>query len=117
MGEGKLRYKILNSTFSPQSSVGAGPIQDGKVQNMWEQWLRCRVVKGMFSDELAITYQPRGATSATSVFVPKDLVLGEIDNEGKVKVMVFRQENIAWAVLPSAQQTVIPIDEADLTAP
>ncbi|HSZ59319.1 MAG TPA: hypothetical protein VK797_26995 [Tepidisphaeraceae bacterium] len=83
---------------------------------MWEQWLRCRIVKGMFSDELAITYLPRGATNATSVFVPKDFVNGDINQEGKVKVMVFREGDSAWAVLPSAQKMVIPVDEADLIA-
>ena len=93
---------------------------DGKVPNMVQQWLRCRVVKGMFSDELAITYPPRGATSVTSVFVPRDMVHSEVDKEGKdgegkVKVMVFREDNSAWAVLPSDQQQVIPIDESDLT--
>src|SRR5882724_8251700 len=102
----------MNSTFSPQASVGLeNPIQDGKVRSMSEQWLRCRVVKGMFSDELAIRSPPQGTTSVTSVFVPKEMVHGEVDHVGKVRVRVFRQDDSAWAVLPSEQQLAIPIDE------
>lgn len=81
---------------------------------MWEQWLRCQILKGMFSDELAITYKPRGSTVPTSVFVPKELVSGDINHEGKVKVTVFRQGDTSWAILPSAQKMVIPINDADL---
>lgn len=83
---------------------------------MWEQWLRCQILKGMFSDELAIIFRPRGATNPTSVFVPKDLVWGDVNQEGKVKVRVFRQGDTSWAVLPTAQQMVIPVDEGDLVA-
>ena len=83
---------------------------------MSEQWLRCRIFKGMFSDELAISYVSRGGNIPVSVFVPKGLVEGKIDQEGKVKVSVFHQGNRAWAVLPSDQQMTIPVDDADLIA-
>jgi hypothetical protein len=79
---------------------------------MAERWLRCDVVQGMFSDELAIVYSLQG--KKISFFVPKDEVIGGINSEGKVKVRVFHQDNVPWAVLPNENQTVIPIDEADL---
>lgn len=85
-------------------------------QDMWEQWLRCRILKGMFSDELAVSYPPRAGTSVASVFVPRDYVEGKIDEEGKVRVKVFREGDTAWAVLPSPQRLMIAVDEADLLA-
>jgi hypothetical protein len=83
---------------------------------MSEKWLRCRVYKGMFSDELAIRYVSRDGNCPVAVFVPKGLVEGKIDEEGRVKVTAFHQGNSAWAVLPSDQQLVIPVDDADLVA-
>jgi hypothetical protein len=82
---------------------------------MSEKWLRCRVYKGMFSDELAVEYSGRG-NPKVSVFVPKETVQGNIDEEGKVKVTVFHEGANAWAVLPNDQPMVISVDESDLIA-
>ena len=88
-------------------------VREGK--KMAEQWLRCSVLKGMFSDELAIVYefkQNGGKPEKSSFFVPRDKV---VESEGKVRVRVVRQGDTAWAILPTENQAMIPIDEADLT--
>ncbi len=80
---------------------------------MMEAWLKCFVAKGMFSDELAVKYQPpRG--DARSFFVPRAKVEGKEDGEGKLRVFVFKKDDISWAVLPTENKTIIPIDESDL---
>jgi hypothetical protein len=79
---------------------------------MSERWLRCAVLKGMFSDELAIVYSGNG--KEVSFFVPRDQVIGEVNSEGKLKVRVFRQDHTPWAVVPDEYQTAIPVAEADL---
>jgi hypothetical protein len=49
-----------------------------------------------------------------SVFVPREFVSGELDQVGKVKVMVFQQGGASWAVLPTAQRAIIQINDGDL---
>lgn len=83
---------------------------------MADGWLRCNIVKGMFSDELAIVYTLKKQGKEASFFVPKDQVVGAVDSQGKVKVRVFRQGNTSWAVLPTEYQDAIPVDEADLVS-
>ncbi len=85
-------------------------------KKMSDGWLRCRIFKGMFSDELAIAYTSKRDGKEASFFVPKSQVVGDIDAPGKVKVRYFRQGNTAWAVLPTDYQTAIPVDDADLLA-
>ena len=81
---------------------------------MAEGWLRCNIVKGMFSDELAIVYTFKQQGKEESFFVPKDQVVGAVDSQGKVKVRVFRQGDTSWVVLPTDDQAEIPVDDADL---
>jgi hypothetical protein len=84
---------------------------------MIQQWLRCSIFKGMFSDELAINYVPSGSTQPISVFVPREMVQGDISQgTGQVRVTVFRRGESFWAVLPSSQQTEIPVNDADLVS-
>jgi hypothetical protein len=79
---------------------------------MTQGWLKCRVFKGMFSDELAVT------CGGTSVFVPKENVNaasaegGAVD--GSVHVRFFREGKTVWAILPAESQPIVQIDEADL---
>lgn len=79
---------------------------------MTQGWLKCRVFKGMFSDELAVT------CGETSVFVPKENVNaaspegGPVD--GQVHVRLFKEGKTMWAILPAESQPIIQIDEADL---
>ena len=90
-----------------------GTIQTQKPgKNMSEQWLRCHLLKGMFSDEVAIKLTSGGKDF--SVFVPREFVRGQVDQIGEVKVMVFHQGGARWAVLPTAQRAIVQINEADL---
>ena len=81
---------------------------------MSDQWLKCMIFKGMFRDELAIQVADRSGTF-NSFFVPRSNVDGKLDEEGKVRVRVFRQGDIKWAVLPTDNPTSIPVKDADLS--
>lgn len=70
---------------------------------MSEGWLACEVSDGMFSDERAVTY------GDTSVFVPADDVRQDV-----VKITYFTDQGGVFAILPTAERTIIPINEADL---
>jgi hypothetical protein len=80
---------------------------------MTSGWLKCSIRKGMFSDELAINYPPTGVC-ASSVFVPKGEVEGDVGQQGKVRVRYFREGKMAWAVLPAEDQPIVKVNEADL---
>jgi hypothetical protein len=80
--------------------------------NMSERLLRCKVFKGMFSDERAIEYPAYG--EQFSVFVPKAKVTEEREGFGKLAVLAFEENGMMWAVLPSAQPETIPVRLADL---
>lgn len=80
---------------------------------MSERYLKCHVFKGMFSDELAVKVNSKQG-GEPSFFVPKELVKGEVDREGSVRVRVFHKGQTAWAVIPDEQQTAVPVDEAEL---
>jgi hypothetical protein len=47
--------------------------------------------------------------------VPKDKVSGAIGTEGTVRVQVFDQSGVQWAVLPTPSRDSIPVQEQDLT--
>jgi hypothetical protein len=78
---------------------------------MREQFLKCQIYKGMFSDELAIKVTSKRGD--TSFFVPKNLVQ---ESRGTVKVRVYREGQTSWAVLPDENQTAVPVHEGDLLA-
>lgn len=80
---------------------------------MSEKWLKCSILKGMFRDELAVKCTKKSG-SPFSVFVPKDRVRGDVNQEGTVGVQVFHDGGAAWAVLPSADRATIPVRESDL---
>jgi hypothetical protein len=105
--------------FSGQAESGSDKsipfFNPGKA--MIEQWLNCDIFKGMFSDELAIKYLPLGSTNPVSVFVPKDMVRGELsEGRGRVLVTVFVRGEYKWAVLPSSQRMEIPVKDSDLVS-
>ena len=77
-------------------------------------WLRCRLDIGMFSDEMAVTYPPVGATWQKSVFVPKSCVHQEDARRGMVKVDVLVKDGARFAVLPSQQCDLVKVDDGDL---
>lgn len=79
-------------------------------------WLTCRIDKGMFSDELAVTYPAEGAWQK-SVFVPATAVQGVKGNTGQVRVTVVRRNGNLLAVLPSATQDIVTVREGDVSPP
>lgn len=77
-----------------------------------QQWLRCQeVTSGMFSDELAVAVQ-RSDGEALSYFVPRESV--EIKRQ-LVRVDVYTQGAVTWAMLPSAQPEIISVNQSDLS--
>lgn len=79
-----------------------------------DRWLTCRVDKGMFSDELAVTYPPAGEV-LVSMFVPADTVRGQPGGLGKVRVNVFHRGSTTVAILPTEYRESVTVTEADLS--
>jgi hypothetical protein len=79
------------------------------------QWLTCRVDKGMFSNELAVTYPPTGEHLA-SVFVPIETVVGRPGELGKVLVQIVRNGEGLLAVLPTPWSDVVPVAKSDVSS-
>lgn len=82
--------------------------------NAEERWLTCRIDKGMFSDELAVTYPAEGEWQK-SVFVTKSAIEGNPGQNGKVRVLLIHQGGNLFAVLPSANQDIVTVREVDLS--
>lgn len=80
------------------------------------RWLACRINKGMFSDELAVTYPPEGEKQK-SVFVAASDVEGGPGHQGRVRVRVVRRNGHLLAVLPSANQDIVTVKEGDVSPP
>lgn len=78
------------------------------------QYLACILDKGMFSDEVAVTY-PRDGAPKKSVFVPKHRTIGSPGASGKVQVVVVSRNNRVYAVLPSAESDLVEVDSIDLS--
>ena len=79
-----------------------------------ERWLDCLLEKGMFSDEVTVSYPPEGQTTH-SVFVPVDVVRGALGTRGKVRVVVIRKNGKTLALLPSQERTIVAVDDRDVT--
>ncbi len=79
-------------------------------------WLRCKVYRGIFSDEVVIEIEVPGSGVITG-FVPKDSVrVEEGTEEGQVQVDVYTLEDGKWAVLPTTGRDAIPVQESDFVA-
>ena len=78
------------------------------------RWLVCRIDKGMFDDELAVTYPAEGEKQK-SVFVSNTTIQGEPGQTGKVRVTLIRRNGALFGVLPSSNQDIVTVREADLT--
>ena len=83
-------------------------------QSATEHWLQCQVDKGMFSDEMAVTYPPEGAMQK-SVFVEKKSVRGSAGDRGKVRVKVIMRDGKMLAVLPSPTQDIVYVQAGDIS--
>jgi hypothetical protein len=78
------------------------------------RWLQCRLDKGMFSDEIAVTYPPTG-NLRKSVFVPRTVVKGDPGSRGKVQVAILRRGDKVFALLPSSQQELVEVYQSDIS--
>lgn len=78
------------------------------------RWLACRIDKGMFNDELAVTYPAEGEKQK-SVFVSNSAAQGQPGQTGKVRITLIRQNGTLLGVLPSSNQDIVTVREADLT--
>lgn len=77
-----------------------------------QSWLKCKVHKGMFSDELAVAVDTLSGDA--SFFVPRDDVMGSVGQEGRVRVHVFEEGGATWAALPGGADAVVAIRTVDL---
>jgi hypothetical protein len=68
----------------------------------------------MFSDELAVTYPAEGEKQK-SVFVSTMAIDGRPGELGKVQITLFRRDGALFGVLPSSNQDIVSVHEADLT--
>jgi len=84
------------------------------VQQKEQRWLSCHLDKGMFSDEVAVTY-PHSGPVKKSVFVPRVTVRGNVGETGTVRVVVIRSSGKLMAVLPSSRQDVVVVTEDDVS--
>ena len=70
-------------------------------------WLKCKVLKGMFSDEVTVVIRTLGGDA--SFFVPKSAA-----DDGKVKVRVAHHAGHTVALLPDEYQSVVDIESSQL---
>ena len=73
------------------------------------KWLKCKIIKGMFSDEVTVLVCTRSGEDI-SVFVPKNFAE---EPRSRVKVVVTEQSGRNFAVLPNDTQTVIDVKDRD----
>jgi len=81
---------------------------------MADAWLKCHLKEGMFSNEVVACYPPKG-TCILSFFVAKEFVRGSVGEQGKVQVQCANRKGGVWVVLPTEDQRVIKVQQADVT--
>jgi hypothetical protein len=84
--------------------------QKRKAEDMRDHWLTCNVLKGMFSDELAVEYHD------ASFFISKRFIETTAAGTARVRVRVFRDVDKTWAVLPTEDRATISVEQKDLVA-
>jgi hypothetical protein len=82
-------------------------------ETMSEEWLKCRVFKGMFSDERAVVFRLKSGEDY-SAFVSESKVIGNINEEGKLRVKVFRNNGSILVQIPTDQPEVMAVQGQDL---
>lgn len=79
---------------------------------MASRWLRCKVARGMFSDEFSVTCRAH-AGSDFSLFVPKERV--REDQQPAVQVEeIARRDDVTLAVFPNDARTAVAVRTLDL---
>ena len=79
-----------------------------------QKWLRCNLDRGMFSNEMAVTY-PTSGTARASVFVPTSDVSGNPGELGKVRVTVVTRGGNLLAILSTSYSDSVTVSETDLS--
>jgi hypothetical protein len=74
------------------------------------KWLKCKLAKGMFSDEYTVSVSTRTG-EIVSVFVPKNFAQEETS---RVKVRVTESAGRSFAWLPDEHQSVVDVNASDL---
>jgi len=75
-----------------------------------EKWLKCEIIKGMFSDE--VTVRVRGESGqSVAVFVPTSQIE---PNQKFVRVRAFEKQGKFLAVLPDERHTSVAVRHQDL---
>ena len=77
-------------------------------------FLKCRVSKGMFSDELVIVLTLENGDEFVFVVQSSDVKNVDSQGNGAVKVWIHTQENDRWAMLPTQQRDSVHFKESDL---
>tara|TARA_R110001592_G_scaffold348561_1_gene642793 strand:+ start:373 stop:654 length:282 start_codon:yes stop_codon:yes gene_type:complete len=89
------------------------PAIDSAAKTHQQGWLSCQLGKGMFSDEVAVSYPPDGDSTA-SVFVSMSCIDGNIGEIGRVLVKLIDQGEKTLAVLPSSDQDIVEVRAGDI---
>ena len=80
---------------------------------MTQGWLKCHILKGMFSDERVVVFHLVDG-ERYSEFVPADKVQGEINTDGTLAVGIYRQNGASFAELPTEYSDLVAVPEEDL---
>ncbi len=80
---------------------------------MTQGWLKCHILKGMFSDERVVVFH-RINGERYSEFVPANKVRGEIGTDGQVEVAVYCDDGTSFAQLPTEYRELVAVQEGDL---
>lgn len=76
-----------------------------------DRWLKCKVLKGMFSDERAVVVHRRG-NGSVQFFVPASSTRGD----EWVRVKVFSRSDGSWAEMPTPQRDSVPIAPEEIVS-
>lgn len=76
------------------------------------QWLKCRVFKGMFSNERTIVVRVKG--NHPSEFIVPDHAVQQHNHESRVRVKVLNRSDATWVVLPTTDHESVPVEDTEL---
>ncbi len=80
---------------------------------MQDGWLKCRVMRGCFSDERGIAFRWKNGRE-DEAWVPAASVRGENNQMGAVRVKLYVVNGVEWAMLPTDYSDSIVPDPSDV---
>ncbi len=83
---------------------------------MTQGWLKCHILKGMFSDERVVVFHIING-ERYSEFVPADQVQGNIGTDGAVSVSIYHKDGTSFAELPTEYRELYAVKDGDLVLP